>query len=286
MQIPADPCPKTFEFGRYLLIYLPVVMFYFDSRDRDNLMILEDLLVSQLGTSDISPAYDRIVAKIYFFFSLCTPESLPTLLSAYRHCCDLHLHQSQATVVNCILKQYIDVGGYTLALSFLRHCNFPTDASPAQLGRYHFFVGHLNAITLDYAQAQYHFQLSLRRVPQNHHSENFRGLVQRQLMVVMMLQGQIPSRSLLLDAPIYLKLARAIMNGDVLAFQAIQDSEEFKDDGLSVLIPRLRSSVILAGLTLISQCYSKITFKDISEMLQIGSAEDAEGFCAKAASGG
>ena len=282
----ATECPENMEPSRYFFIYLPIAMFLFNSQNMEALKNLMENLICQLNRTKIPASFDRLSAKLYFYFSLSSPDPLSTLLSAYRRCCDMHFHQSQATVVNCILKNYIDAGGYTLALSFLKHCNFPNDASPAQLGRYHFFVGHLKAITLDYASAQHHLQLSLRRAPQNRHSENFRGLVQRHLMVVMMLQGQIPSRATLLDAPLYLELARAIMAGDIIGFQNIQAHQEFAADGLGSLIPRLRSSVILAGLTLISHCYSRISFSDIAEMLHIGSAEDAEGFCAKAASGG
>jgi hypothetical protein len=88
---------------------------------------------------------------------------------------------------------------------------------------------------------------------------------------------------MLLDLPIYLNLARSILQGDVISFQGIAQDQQFVDDGLAPLVQRLRSAVILAGLTMISHCYSMITFSDIADMLHIGSAEDAEGFCAKAA---
>jgi hypothetical protein len=105
-------------------------------------------------------------------------------------------------------------------------------------------------------------------------------------MVVMMLQGQVPPRGMLLHLPIYLALARSILQGDVIAFQEVAQNQQFADDGLAPLVQRLRSAVILAGLTVISHCYSRIRFADIAEMLHIGSAEDAEGFCAKAAADG
>jgi 26S proteasome regulatory subunit N3 len=243
-------------------------------------------VIDFINTHDIPRHYDRIYAKIYFFFSLSAPDPLPVLLGGYRRSSDLHFHQAQATIVNCILKHYVDIGGYNLALSFLKHSKFPSDASPPQLGRYHVLVGHLKAVTLEYAEAQHHLQLSLRRAPQNVHADPFRSLVTRHLMVVMMLQGQVPSRGMLVDLPIYQSLARSILQGDVKAFQQVAQSQQFVDDGLAPLVQRLRSAVILAGLTMISRCYSRITFSDIAEMLVIGSAEDAEGFCAKAAADG
>ena len=282
LEIPAHMSPQ-----QYITACLPFIMFLFNAGGRNpELCEFVTRVIEFMNTHEIPRHFDRIYAKVYFFYSLCAPSPLEVLLAGYRRACDLHFHQAQATVVNCILKHYIDIGGYDLALSFLKHSNFPTDASPPQLGRYHFFVGHLKAVTLEYADAQHHLQLSLRRLPQNKHAESFRSLVTRHLMVVMMLQGQVPSRAMLLGLPIYLDLARSILKGDVIAFREVAQNQQFVDDGLAPLVHRLRSAVILAGLTMISHCYSRITFNDIAEMLHIGSPEDAEGFCAKAAADG
>lgn len=286
LTVPPTQKPDGLSVNQYIIAALPFVMFLFDQERKADLVEFLKYILSYIDTQDIPRQFDRLTAKFYFFFSLVAEDPLSTLLAAYRRSCDSHFHQTQATIANCILKRYIDIGGYSLALSFLKHCNFPADASPAQLGRYHFFVGHLKAITLEYAEAQYHLQLSLRRAPQNRYSAQFRGLVTRHLMVVMMLQGQVPARSMLLDTPVYLDLARSILKGDVIAFQEVASSKEFEEDGLAPLVQRLRSSVILAGLTMISHCYSRISFADIAEFLHIGSAEDAEGFCAKAAADG
>lgn len=287
LQCPPNGLPEKMTPQQYITACLPFMMFLFNAGGRQaELSNLCTHAVEFLNSHEIPRQFDRIYAKIYFFYSLSAENPLKVLLAGYRRACDLHFQQAQATIVNCILKHYIDIGGYDLALSFLKHSHFPTDASPPQLGRYHFFVGHLKAVTLDYAEAQHHLQLSLRRSPQNKHAESFRSLVTRHLMVVMMLQGQVPSRAMLLGLPIYLDLARSILKGDVIAFQEVAKNQQFVDDGLAPLVQRLRSAVILAGLTMISHCYSRITFDDIAKMLHIGSAEDAEGFCAKAAADG
>jgi 26S proteasome regulatory subunit N3 len=261
-------------------------MFLYHSGRRDDLAPFITSVIAFMDSTEIPRQYDRLYAKIYFFASLSVPSPLALLLAGYRRSSDLHFHQAQATIINCILRHYIQVGGYSLALSFLKHSHSPPDQSPAQLGRYHFFVGHLKAVTLDYADAQHHLQLALRRAPQNRHAESFRSLVTRHLMVVEMLQGQVPPRGQLLGLPVYLALARSILQGDVIGFQEVAQHQQFVDDGLAPLVQRLRSAVILAGLTVISRCYSRIRFGDVAEMLHIGSAEDAEGFCAKAAADG
>lgn len=286
MQCPPMETPAKMTVQQYITVCLPFIMFMFDSGKRDELKNFIPVVLEVLNSNEIARQYDRIYAKIYFFFSLTADDPLHVLLAGYRRACDLHFHQSQAAIVNCVLKHYIDIGGYNLALSFLKHSKFPDDASPAQLGRYHFFMGHLKAVTLEYAEAQHHLQLSLRRAPQNRYAESFRHLVSKHLMVIMMLQGKVPSRAMLFGMPIYLALARSILQGDVLAFQDVAQNQQFVDDGLAPLVQRLRSAVILAGLTTISHCYSRITFTDIAGMLHMGSAEDAEGFCAKAAADG
>lgn len=278
--------PAEMTVNQFIIAALPYVMFLFNAERKEECSEFLIHVLEYISSQEIPRTFDRLSAKFYFFYSLSAEDPLPVLLAAYRKACDSHFHQTQATIANCILKRYIDIGGYSLALSFLKHCNFPSDASPAQLGRYHFFVGHLKAITLEYTLAQHHLQLSLRRAPQNKYSAQFRGLVTRHLMVVMMLQGQVPARSMLLETPVYLKLARSILQGDVISFQEVAQSPVFEEDGLAPLVQRLRSSVILAGLTMIAHCYSRISFNDIAEQLHIGSAEDAEGFCAKAAADG
>lgn len=274
---------NMFKFITYSLV---VIMYFYDNNLIVELNQLASYVIKIIQSKEIIQQYDRLYAKIYFFYSISSENPLELLLMVYRRSCDSHLHHTQSTIVNCILKYYVSTGGYSLALSFLKHCSFPNDASPAQLGRFHFFVGHLKAVSLEYAEAQYHLQLSLRRLPQNKYAEPFRSLVSRHLMVVMMLQGQVPSRTMLLDLPIYLDLARSILNGDIIAFQEVSQNPQFAEDGLAPLVQRLRSSVILAGLTMISHCYSKISFSDIANMLHIRSDEDAEGFCAKAAADG
>ncbi|KAH0791054.1 PCI domain containing protein [Histomonas meleagridis] len=271
---------------QYIALSLPIIMYQSNNNLIAEVRELIPIVLNVMESHEILRQFDRLYSKIYFFYAITAENPLEVLLAAYRRSCDAHLHQTQATIVNCLLRYYVTTGGYSLALSFLKHCKFPSYASPAQLGRYHFFVGHLKAVALEYAEAQHHLQLSLRRLPQNRYSEPFRSLVVEHLVVVMMLQGQVPSRAMLLDHPIYLDLARSILKGDVIAFQEVVKNPQFAEDGLAPLVQRLRSSVILAGLTNISHCYSRITFADIAEMLHIGSAEDAEGFCAKAAADG
>lgn len=286
VSLPALAKTDSFMEPQYLIFCLPFVMFYSKERKHDVLVPLLNDLVKFINETDLNRAYDRLVAKFLFFYALNVPDPVKTLLTTYRRACDIHFQHTQATIVNCVLKCYIDIGAYKLALSFLKNCNFPGDVSPAQLGRYHFFVGQLEAITLNYGEAQHHLQSALRRAPQNKYSQNFRELVTRHLMVVMMLRGQVPARSMLVGTPDYLELARSILKGDLIKFQEVMSKEVFKKDGLDPLVQRLRSSVILAGLTMISQCYSKIEFSDIADRLKLDSAEDAEGFCAKAAADG
>jgi hypothetical protein len=49
-------------------------------------------------------------------------------------------------------------------------------------------------------------------------------------MIIMMLRGQAPSRGIPFDLPIYLVLARSILQGDVIAFQETVQSPQFVED--------------------------------------------------------
>lgn len=284
------PCPpvennKDLSTLKFLTAALAFVLYLYDSNQEEFESYMEKL-VALLGGIELDRQLDKLLAKIYFFYSLIGPQTIPTLLAIYRRTSDLHLHHTQATTVNCLLRHYVNTGSFDLALSFLVHSTFPKDVSTTQLAQYHFYVGHLHAVTLEYSEAQYHLQLSLRRAPQSKYAAHFRALAQKHLIVVMMLQGKVPPRSMLIDESVYLELARSIRRGDVEAFRAISNNQQFKDDGLAVLVPRLRGSVILAGLTTIAQCYSRISFEDIARFLKIENPEDAESYCAKVAADG
>ena len=71
--------------------------------------------------------------------------------------------------------------------------------------------------------------------------------------------------------------------GDLGAFAEALDryGEVFMRDRNYKLILRVRLNVIKAGVRRISSAYSSISLSDISDKLQLGSAEDAEYIIAK-----
>jgi hypothetical protein len=148
----------------------------------------------------------------------------------------------------------------------------------------------LKALTLKYSEAQHHIQLSLptpcARVTQNRHAEEFISLVARHLMVVMMFQGDVRAPGVWRICPL-ISISRAVFEDDVISVERVAQEKQFAEDGLVSLVERLRSAIIiiirLAGLAMISQCYSRITFGDIANLLHIESPADDEGFCPKAA---
>jgi 26S proteasome regulatory subunit N3 len=181
----------------------------------------------------------------------------------------LLLDHTRAVIVNGILETHVKAGAIAKGLSFMDHSSLPSQASPSALGKWHFLVGLLKALSLDYGEAQHNLQMCLRRTPQNPYSAPFRSLALRHLLVVMLLQGQIPTRDSLSEFPAYLVPADAIIRGDIGGYESIAGHEQFQADGTAVLVSRLRSAVMLAGLATISAVYSRISFQDVAEILRI-----------------
>lgn len=284
LDLPSPPTTNTSQLStpKFLTSTLPFIFYYFNQNMIDILKPLLDTLIEFLLNNVLIRPYDKLYSKIIFFYSLITSNPSITLLKFYQIAVDFHFQELQATTVNSLLNFYLHQQNYELAISFLKNSLFPSEVANSLLARYHFFVGHLKAITFEYQEGQYHLDLSLRRTPQNQFSFGFRNLVNKHLIIVKMLQGQVPPRNQLAENPIYLKLGHSILQGNLKIFDEVSENEDFKKDFLEILVKRLRSSVLLAGLTMLSHCYSRISFKDIADFLQLSSVEDAETICAKA----
>lgn len=132
------------------------------------------------------------------------------------------------------------------------------------------------------------FRQALRKSPPS--AVGFQTIVQKFAIVVQMLMGDLPERSLFstpgMKAALkpYLELTRSVRAGDVKAFGAVvaSDAAVFERDGTDTLVRRLEANVIKTGLRRIATSYSKISFKDIAAKLSLSSAEDAEFLAAKA----
>lgn len=205
-----------------------------------------------------------------------------------------------------------------------------SSASNPQVARYDYYVGRIRAVQLDYTQAHVHLQQAIRRAPQASlpqesgagaegaasaaapsaaskkaaaaekkatnpvgQSQTAAGFLQtahKFLVVVELLMGEIPERSIFRSPVLrhalhpYMEIVQAVRVGDLQLFQSTlsRHTSLFSSDKTLSLIVRLRHNVIKTGIRMISLSYSRISLADITQKLHLESEEDAEYIVAKA----
>ncbi|KAI1704941.1 PCI domain-containing protein [Ditylenchus destructor] len=251
----------------HLLVLLHLVELGKDSQE--NAVACARNLIERVDQYD-KRVLDIFTAKAFFYLTLLaermnTIKDLPQLLSGR-----LRL----ATLRNQNLQS---------AAKFVEKVSFPESAHNNDMARFYYYQGRIKAMQLEYADAAQFFQLALRKAPQDA-AIGFKQNVQKWVVVVSLLQGEIPERSIF-RLPIhqvtlapYLKLAQAVRFGNIVEFnKVLQDfSETFTKDHTSTLIVRLRQNVIKTAIRQISMTYSRIYIRDIAKKLQLGSTTEAE----------
>jgi len=197
-------------------------------------------------------------------------------------------------LLNLLLRNYLHYNLYDQAEKLASKTEFKTDkASSNELARYHFYLGRINAIQLSYTDAYRNLQQALRKGPREA-AKGFRSIVTKFLVIVQLLLGEIPERTIFRTKGIihsldpYLQVTQAVRNGDVNRFKQSLEryGAVFSKDKTFSLIQRLHHNVIKTGLRRINSSYSRIYFKDICLKLGLESVQDAEYIVAKAISDG
>ena len=132
---------------------------------------------------------------------------------------------------------------------------------------------------------------ALRKAP-SHSAVGFRQAATKLLVIVQLLMGEVPERSLFRQHDLarslrpYLRLTQAVRVGDLAAFahvcSAAVDGGAFRADRTATLVARLRHNVIKIALRQINVSYSRIPLADVAAKLALQSEDDAAGIVAKA----
>ncbi|KAJ5538004.1 26S proteasome regulatory subunit rpn3 [Penicillium frequentans] len=213
-----------------------------------------------------------------------------TLLTALRTSVLRKDVDTQATVMTLLLRNYLSTSHITQADLLISHNRFPAAASNNQIARYLYYLGRIRAIQLQYTEAHSHLIGATRKSPTSHSARGFYQASHKLLVVVELLMGDIPDRSVFRQPALekamhpYLLLAQAVSVGDLDGFLNIVNthSSTFRKDGTYTLILRLRQNVIKTGIRMMSLSYSRISLRDICLRLGLDSEESAEYIVAKA----
>jgi len=248
-------------------------------------VLLENIEKRQSNKNSLFP----LLARLYRFRSLVA-ESLPPnptmrqdMVHAHGTACLRRDADSQATLLNLLLRDLLADSQVEQAQKLLENSNFPENASNNQLCRYLYYSGRIQALRLEYTSAFSNLSQCLRKAPSST-ALGFRLSAQRLLVVVQLLMGEIPDRHILMQEEMktqlkpYMAITQAVRRGDLAVFEQVvsENAARLDEDGTHTLISRLAHVVVKAGLRKLHTSYSRISLEDVANRLGLPSAQSAE----------
>ncbi|CAG8449578.1 1896_t:CDS:10 [Diversispora eburnea] len=267
-----------------LYLHLLTMIYLLDKQDFDKGILLSNETITKVQNLN-RRTLDQLSARTYFYYARFyeltgnLAEIRPTLLAAQRTATLRHDDDTQATLLNLLLRNYFHYNLYDQADKLVSKTTFPETAGNNQQARYMYYLGRIKAIQLDYTVSHTHLLQAIRKASQNVTTAGFQQAVYKLSIIVQLLMGEIPERSIfrqpVLKKPLvpYLHIVQ-----ETLA----KYGEVFRADKTFTLIIRLRHNVIKTGIRMISLSYSRISLRDICLKLHLDSEEDAEYIVTKA----
>ncbi|KAJ8517915.1 hypothetical protein ONZ45_g4942 [Pleurotus djamor] len=239
---------------------------------------------------------DPVAAKIWFAVERAyelggqLADARHLFLAAQRTASLRHDDETQASLINRLLRSYLNYSLYDQADKLISKTTFPTSAGNPQHARYHYYLGRIKAVQLNYSEAHVNLQQAIRRAPAPKLAPGFYQAVHKLFVIVELLMGDIPDRSLfrhpVLEKALnaYFEIVKAVRTGSLSQFQTTltKHAAQFEADKTYTLISRLRQNVIKTGIRRLSLSYSRISLRDICVKLHLDSEEDAEYIVGKA----
>lgn len=172
---------------------------------RYSLPLIDSLTASNKRTCDL------FLARCYAYLSLAAEHASSSsssgteglhdmLVAAHRTATLRHDEYGQAVLLNLLLRLLLENGhkGYDAASKLIARATFPEAASNNQLVRYLYYKGRVQAVALQYQEAHASLMQALRKAPPT--AVGFRYKVQASAVVVQLLMGEIPERSVFTQA--------------------------------------------------------------------------------------
>lgn len=284
--------PLMPEIDAYL--HLLVLIYLIDSKQLTQAITCADLLMNKIVPQN-RRSLDMLAAKCYFYYS--RSYELNDKISTIRGFLHARLRtatlrsdfEGQAVLLNLLLRNYLGSNLFEQADKLVSKSSFPDSATNNEWARFLYYLGRIKAAQLEYTEAHKHLLQAMRKAPQNS-AIGFRQIVQKLAVVVELLLGDIPDRSVFRQANMrktlapYFQLTQAVRTGNLPKFNEMlaKFGPKFQTENTYTLIIRLRHNVIKTGVRMISLSYSRIYLSDIAQKLTLDSPEDAEFIVAKA----
>ncbi|KAL7747426.1 26S proteasome non-ATPase regulatory subunit [Sorochytrium milnesiophthora] len=274
---------------------LLVLLHLSDNKKNEQGVRLSSALLQQVQSQN-RRTLDPLSARVYFYYAHFheltghVADIRGTLLASQRTATLRHDVESQAMLLNLLLRNYLHYNLYEQADKLISKSTFPETADNNQTARYMYYMGRIKAIQLDYTSSHQFLQQAIRKSPQTTASIGFQQAATKLSIIVQLLMGEIPERSVFRPATLrkslqpYQYITQAVRTGNLAQFQDTLSKymATFKTDKTYTLILRLRHNVIKTGIRMISLSYSRISLRDICLKLHLDSEEDAEYIVSKA----
>ena len=137
-----------------------------------------------------SSIFSRLLYECVVSRSLCR-----LFLAAQRTAALRHDDETEASLINRILRSYLQYSLYDQADKLVSKTSFPAAAGNPQHARYHYYLGRIKAVQLNYTAAHTNLQQAIRRAPPAKTAPGFYQAVHKLSIVVELLMGDIPERS-------------------------------------------------------------------------------------------
>ena len=214
---------------------------------------------------------DGLAAKLFFYHARVhevtdrLADVRELLLGALRSATLRRQEESQATLINLLLRNYIHFSMYDQADKLVSKSTFPDAASNGEWARHLYYLARIRAIQLDYSEALSHAQQAIRKAPSAVAASGFMQTAHKLMVIVQLLLGEVPDRSIFRQPALagalqpYFLLTQAVRVGDVKLFGDVLEKhgDRFKKDRNYTLILRVRHNVIKTGVRMINLSYSR-----------------------------
>jgi 26S proteasome regulatory subunit N3 len=278
-------------------IYLILITKMVDMRLYQELLDPIINLIKYLNQND-NLTINSLKAKTYYYLCLITEKLgfqdkyINLIHEAYRLACIKFDLIGQVTLINCIIRYYLNNKNYELARSFISKTKYTENINTNEDARYLFYIGKIEAIQMNYSDSYNHLSSSFRKAPEKT-GEGFKILINKYLLLVQLLMGEVPNIKTFIKSnnlssystyKAYLDLLKVVNHGNLQEFKNIINlyNNIYEKDGTFNLVQRIRHVVIKVGLRKINLSYSRISIKDIQEKLKLENEKETEYIISKA----
>ena len=215
------------------VLYLLYIMKLIDSNNGKEAQARTSKLIEKI--KDINRrTLDPINSRVYYFHAIACEmtgqlqNKRGEFYGAYRMA-SLRLDQlSQATILNILLRSYINANEYEPARNLVAKTQFPESASNSQFARYLYYNGRIKAVQLEYTEAENRLLQAVRKAPQTS-AKGFRLQVIKLRTIVELLTGAIPERTMFSQAELrkelypYFLITQSVRAGNLKSFGEVVD---------------------------------------------------------------